>query len=128
MSGTTVRPDELSIAIMAELNKYAAEVSAQIKEDVKAVAAECLKEVKAASPVKTGEYKKGWRKKVAFESLDDIRIIVYNAEKPQLTHLLEFGHADVMHGGRVAGKTHIYPAQENAAKKLVDKAKAAVKR
>lgn len=128
MSGTTVRPDELQIAIMAELTKYSAEVSEQIKDDVKAVAAECLKEVKDKSPTKTGEYKKGWKKKIAYESLDDIRIEIYNSKKPQLTHLLEFGHADVIHGGRVPGEPHIYPAQENAAKKLVDKAKAAVKR
>ena len=128
MSEKRSRPDDLTITIMAELQQYSAEVSAQIKEDVRQVAKECLKEVKATSPVKTGEYKKGWRKKVAFESLDDIRIVIHNAAKPQLTHLLEFGHADAMHGGRVDGKPHIYPAQENAAKKLVDKAKVAVRR
>lgn len=127
MSTEKIRPDELAITIMAELQQYSADVSAQIKDDVRQVAKECVKEVKELSPVKTGEYKKGWGQKVAFESLDDIRILIYNRNKPQLTHLLEFGHAKVK-GGRVEGKPHIYPAQKHAAEKLINKAKAAVKR
>lgn len=127
MSEKTIRPDDLAITIMAELKQYSAEVSAQIKEDVRQVAKECVEEVKSSSPVKTGDYKRGWRQQVAFESLDDIRILISNKNKPQLTHLLEFGYAKVR-GGRVEGKPHIYPAQEHAATKLINKAKAAVKR
>lgn len=127
MSTIKIRPDDLEAAIMEELKQYSVGVSAQIKEDVRQVAKECVKEVKSSSPVKTGDYKKGWKQQIAFESLDDIRILISNKNKPKLTHLLEFGHAKVK-GGRVEGKPHIYPAQEHAAAKLINKAKAAVRR
>lgn len=122
-----IRPDELAIAITAELSAYEQEVTDQIKEDVKQVAAECVKEIKAKAPRKTGKYRRGWKSKVAFESPTDIRVEVYNSTKPQLTHLLEFGHAKV-NGGRVEGFPHIYPAEQAARKKLESKAKVAVQR
>lgn len=122
-----IRPDELAIAITAELSAYEQEVTEQIKEDVKQVADECVKEIKAKAPQRTGKYRRGWKSKVAFESPTDIRVEVYNSAKPQLTHLLEFGHAKV-NGGRVEGIPHIYPAEQAARKKLESKAKVAVKR
>lgn len=122
-----IRPEELMNAIAAELEAYNQEVTDQIKKDVKKIAAECVQEIKDKSPDRTGEYRDGWKKRTEFEGLKDIRISVYNSAKPSLTHLLEFGHAK-RGGGRVEGIPHIYPAQENAAKKLEGKAKAAVKR
>lgn len=124
----SIRPEELSTAIISALTAYKQEVTDQIKEDVKQVAKECVKEIKRESPIDTGGYKKGWKSKVEDESDDEIRVTVYNSKKTSLTHLAEFGHAKVNGGGRVEGKPHIYPAQEHAAEKLVEKAKAAVKR
>lgn len=122
----SIRPEELAVAIQAELSRYSAEVAAQIKNEVKTVAKECVKQIKDNSPTDTGEYKKGWKQKVAYESAEDIRIRIYNSKKPQLAHLLEFGHAK-RRGGRVAGKAHIYPAEQAAAEALKNKAKVAVK-
>lgn len=121
------RIDELSIAIQAQLSQYSFEVAQELKEEVKEVAKQCVKEIKANAPVDSGDYKKGWRAKVTFESGSDIRIKVYNTKKPQLTHILEFGYAKV-NGGRVEGKSHIYPAEQAAAKALERKAKVMVKR
>jgi len=123
----SIRPDELAIAIISELSAYSQEVTDQIKEDVKQVTKECVKEIKRESPIDTGDYKKGWKSKVEYESDEDIRVTVYNAKKPQLTHLAEFGHVK-LDGGRVEGKAHIYPAKEHAEEKLLEKIKVAVKR
>lgn len=125
-----IRPEELAVAIAAELSQYSQEVTNQIKQDVREVAKGCVKEIKAGSPKKSGKYRKGWRMKVVFENAEDIRIKIYNSARPQLAHLLEFGHA-LMRGkrkiGNVDGISHIYPAEENAAKLLEKKAKVAVK-
>lgn len=88
----TVRPEKMAAAIEAELSKYAQEVSEQIKKDVTEVANQCAAEIKAKSPVYTGKYRRGWKTKIMYDGDDGIRILVYNSTRPQLTHLLEFGH------------------------------------
>lgn len=123
---TNVSIDELADVIMQELQDYSEEVAEQLKEDVKAVAKECVKEIKGKSPKNTGDYEKGWKIKKVYESEDDIRIVIHNAKKPGLPHLLEYGHAKA-NGGRVQGKAHIRPAELNAEKKLLGKVKVAVK-
>lgn len=114
--------DNLALAITKELNQYNQEVTDELKKEVKAVAKECKDEIKEKSPKKTGDYKKGWTVKTAYESNQDIRCLVTNTKKPQITHLLENGHAKV-NGGRVDGIPHIAPAEENAAKKLEERVK-----
>ncbi len=121
-----VKVNDLAAAIAKELSEYSQEVTDGIKKDVKQVAKECKQEIQQNSPVLTGSYKKGWREKVAYESGSDIRAIVHNKTDYQLTHLLENGHAKV-NGGRVDGHPHIGPAEQNAAKKLLQKVKVVVK-
>ncbi len=127
----SIRPEELAVVITAELSKYSQEVTDQLKQDIRDVSKECVKDIKASAPRKSGKYKRGWRMKVVFENIEDIRIKVYNSAKPQLAHLLEFGH-DIVKRGRKVGyvdeRTHIYPAEQKAAKALEKKAKVAVKR
>ncbi len=124
--GKAVHHSKLATEIAAALFEYEESVTEQIKDEVKQVAKECVKEIKAKSPKDTGEYAKGWKSKVMFENRNDIRIRVYNKSKPTLTHLLENGHAKVA-GGRVSGKAHIRPAEQNAAKRLLNKARVAAK-
>lgn len=121
-----VSVNELADAIAAELQQYSQDVTDGIKKDVKQVAKECKQEIQQNSPVLTGSYKKGWRDQVEFESRDDIRVVVKNKTDYQLTHLLENGHAKV-NGGRVQGKPHIRPAEQNAEKKLLQKVKVVVR-
>lgn len=118
--------DKLAGEVAAMLEAYTDEVTEAVKAECETVADECLKEIRAASPVKTGKYKKGWKKKVEYEGKGDIRIRVYNAKYPGLTHLLEKEHAKV-NGGRVAAIPHIEPAEQHAAEKLVNKVKVKIR-
>lgn len=126
MSHKQVYVGNFAEAISAELAVYSDEVTEAVKAECNDVADECLQEIKANSPVQTGKYKKAWRKKVEFENREDIRIRVFNAKYPGLTHLLEKGHAKVG-GGRVEGRPHIKPAEQHAAEKLTNKIKVRLK-
>lgn len=117
--------DDLAEAIAAELQAYSEEVTEQLKEDVTEVANECVKEIMNNAPKLSGDYKKGWKVKKAYESDSDIRIIIHNAKEYRLTHLLENGHAKVG-GGRIEGKPHIAPAEVNAEKKLLERVKVSI--
>lgn len=118
---------ELEAAIVKELSEYSQDVTDGLKKDVKQVAKECKQEIQNNSPVLTGSYKKGWRNKVEYEGRDDIRVVVRNQTDYQLTHLLENGHAKAG-GGRVDGKPHIGPAEQNAEQKLMKKVKVLVRK
>ncbi len=122
-----IRVDDLENAIVKELTAYSQEITDGLKTDVKQVAKECAADIKKRSPKLTGEYRRGWSSKTAYESAEDIRIRVYNRSKYQLTHLLEHGHAKA-DGGRVAGIPHIRPAEEAAAEKLGKRVKVLVKK
>lgn len=129
-----IRLQELEVEIVKELKAYSDEVAEGIKKAVKDVVKETVRTLKATSPRDTGptrthggEYARGWTSKVEFESSEDIRVRISNRKKPQLTHLLENGHAKV-NGGRVDGRPHIRPAEQAAADKLVGAVKVVIKK
>lgn len=125
-----VRIDQLADAIMEELNAYSQEVTDILKEEVKDAGKVAAAEVQAASPVDTGDYRKGWRSKTVYESGKDIRVVVHNKTDYQLAHLLEYGHA-IVSGGRKLGDVPAYPhirqAEENAEKRLEGKVRVRIK-
>lgn len=135
MQKTTV--DGLADAIKAELENYRQEVMDGLKEDIKTVAKESVKELKSTSPKepgpskRKGRYARGWREVEAYESETDIRITIHNKTDYQLAHLLEFGH-EVVRGGRVVGHydgvPHIRPVEEKAEEKLMKKVKVRVRK
>lgn len=112
-----VKVDNLAEAIMEELRAYSDEASEALKESVKETSKECAAEIRENAPKQSGKYRKGWKSKVEYESRTDIRTTVYNSARPQLTHLLEYGHAK-KNGGRVEGRPHIRPAEEQLESKL----------
>lgn len=122
----TIKPANLGDEIAKAVTQYTTEVTAGIKKDVRDVAKNCRDEIKSKSPVKTGDYKKGWSERTAFETKNELRVTVYNRTDYQLTHLLENGHAKV-NGGRVPGYPHIRPAEERAEKELERRVKVTVK-
>jgi hypothetical protein len=113
----SIHVEDLAGAVAEALTEYQQEVTDGLKESVKQAGKVCVKELKKTSPQHTGDYAKGWRSTVAYESDSDIRVQVHNKTNYQLTHLLEDGHAKAG-GGRVEGKPHIGPAADNAAKTL----------
>ena len=119
--------NDLEAAVTSALTEYAEAVGTEVKQAVKDVASECLKEVKANAPERSGAYKKGWRKKIKYDDVSDTRIVIHNAKHYSLAHLLEYGHLTA-NGKRIEGKPHIRPAEEHAAEKLVEKVKVIVKK
>ncbi len=118
--------NKLADVITKELENYSQEFTDKLKQDTEIIAKECAEELKQTSPVskKAGskKYAKGWIVKKAYESKFGIRYRVLNKNKPQITHLLEYGHAKVS-GGRVEARPHIKKAEENAKEKLLNKLK-----
>ena len=102
-----IKVDDLAGEIVLAVKTYTEEVGAAIEEAVKETAQALVADLRETSPKDTGEYAKGWTARKEGPG----RYVVYNKKKPQLTHLLEHGHAKAG-GGRVKGIPHIKPAEE----------------
>lgn len=119
-----VTPDNFAAAIEAVLKDYADDVDKNMKAAVKDVTALGAKVLKGnpGGFGGSGKYSKGWTSTVETGRLS-AQGTVYNAKLPGLPHLLENGHAK-RGGGRVPGKVHIAPVEqqieETFTKKLED--------
>jgi len=102
-----IKVDELAGEIVLAIQAYTEDVSEAIDQAARDTAKAMAKDLRETSPKDTGEYAKGWTHRK--EAPGSYR--VYNKKKPQLTHLLEHGHAK-RGGGRVEGRPHIKPAQD----------------
>lgn len=114
MAKTTV--NTLAIDIQKILDEYEGDARNLAKETVKKVAKKGVEALKSASGVfgGTGKYKSGWTSKIE-ETRLSVKATLYNAKEPGLVHLLEYGHAK-RGGGRVAGRPHVKPVEEELAK------------
>ena len=115
----TISPEDLSDAVQAALEEYGDLAKEVTRDTVRKVAKTCRQEIRAASPRKTERYAKGWRISETVSPNGDVSETVYNSAAPNLTHLLENGHAKV-NGGRVEGKAHIAPAERQAEANLLE--------
>ena len=111
--------DEMSDAIMDELEKYKDLAADDLKDAVKETAKTVRKEIQANAPVDTGKYKKSWSVKNMHEDAESIVLVVHSRNRYQIAHLLEHGHAK-RGGGRVAARPHIAAAEEKGEKQLVE--------
>lgn len=109
--------DNLADEIMKGLTEYADLTDESMKKAVRKTATSVKKEISANAPKKTGTYAKSWIAKKTKENSHSLEMTVHSKNRYQLAHLLEKGHAK-RGGGRVSGKPHIAPAEENGVQML----------
>lgn len=108
--------DNLASAIEDILEQYEGDVEDLNAETVKEVVKLGVKAVKSNSGVfgGTGKYANGWTSQVETGRMS-AQGTIYNKKVPGLPHLLEHGHAK-RGGGRVPGRVHIAPVQDEIEK------------
>lgn len=104
--------DDMASEIMKGLTEYANLADTEMKKAVRKTATEVKKEISSNAPKDTGAYAKSWATKKVSENSHSLEMMVHSKNRYQLAHLLEHGHAK-RGGGRVAGKPHIAPAEQN---------------
>jgi hypothetical protein len=115
-STDVISVDELAGAIVASVEEYTHDVEEAIPAALDEAARETVRDLRARSPRKGGDYAKGWTIKKLKSPGGESRVI-YNRTRYMLTHLLELGHAKVS-GGRVSAIPHIAPVAEAHGAKL----------
>ena len=120
-----ITADNLGEAIAEILEEYGDEVQKDMDDVVKDVGKAGVKAIKSASGVfgGTGKYRKGWTSQTDSERYGST-VTIYN-RTPGLPHLLENGHAK-RGGGRVPGKTHIAPVEQELIKQFEEQIEKAV--
>ena len=109
--------DNMAAKIMKGLTEYADLANESMKKAVKKTATSVKKEISSNAPKDTGAYAKSWAVKKTKENSHSLEMTVHSKNRYQLAHLLEKGHAK-RGGGRVSGKPHIAPAEENGVQLL----------
>lgn len=109
--------DNLADEIMKSLTEYADLTNESMKKAVRKTATEVKKDISTNAPKRTGKYAKSWMAKKTKENSHSLEMTVHSKNRYQLAHLLEKGHAK-RGGGRVSGRPHIAPAEENGVQML----------
>lgn len=105
-NGANVNISDLSITIADLMSEYTTEIEKGLEKAKTDTANEGVKELRATSPKKTGDYGRGWSKKKV-----DSAVVVHNKTEYRLTHLLEKGHVN-RDGSRSKKFVHIAPVEE----------------
>ena len=109
--------DNLAEEIMQGLQEYADLADTAMKKAVRKSATQVKNEISVNAPKDTGKYAKSWATKKTGENSHSLEMTVHSKNRYQLAHLLEKDHAK-RGGGRVSGKPHIAPAEENGVQLL----------
>ena len=120
--------DQLAAEIAKGLAEYSQDVVEKVNISSEKIGKEAVKQLKQTSPKKTGEYAKSWTMKTEPEvGQPHKRIVHVKAPHYRLAHLLEYGHAKVG-GGRVEGRPHIRPAEEEVIREFTREVEEVIKR
>lgn len=114
--------DTLADDIEKILEEYQGDVELLNKTAVKAIAQKGKQALQNSSKSNfggTGKYASGWSARVEDQGRAFARATLYNAKLPGLPHLLEHGHAK-RGGGRVDGKVHIKPVEDEMKKAFTE--------
>lgn len=108
--------ETLAADIQKILDDYGGDVTNLTKETVKKIGDKGKQALQSNSGVfgGTGKYASGWSSRVE-ETRMGATATLYNSKVPGLPHLLEFGHA-MRGGGRVSGRVHIKPVEDELTK------------
>ena len=109
--------DAMADEIMKGLTEYADLADTAMKKAVRKSATQVKNEISANAPKDNGKYAKSWTTKKTGENSHSLKMTVHSKNRYQLAHLLEKGHAK-RGGGRISGKPHIAPAEENGVQLL----------
>lgn len=112
-----VKIDSLVEAVMKDLTEYADLVTVDTKATIKEAGNAVKKQIQGIAPKDTGAYGKSWSAKNTKETFKSLEVTAYSRNRYQLAHPLEFSHAK-RGGGRVAGHSHIAPAEEAGIKEF----------
>lgn len=117
MAKSTV--DTLAADIQKILDSYDGDVTRLTKETVRKIGTKGVQALKSSSGVfgGSGKYAAGWSSKVEENRLG-AKATLHNSKVPGLPHLLENGHAK-RGGGRVPGRVHIKPVEDELEKAFV---------
>jgi len=124
----TIRVEELQEEIVAAVKGYTEEVSRAIAKEVERTAKETVKDVKRASPVRTGGYAAGWTRHKFTTPDGEVGYVIYNKNKGPLVHLLELGFTPRNSRFRVAGRPHLRPAADKNIKEMLENIKGIIER
>lgn len=119
MKQSKVTIDNLSKAVMEELENYKDLTTTQIKSAVKKTDQTVRKEIANTAPQRSGKYAKSWRVKTTRETDHSLVVVIHSPTRYQLAHLLEFGHAK-RGGGRTKAFPHIERAENVGMKQFED--------
>ena len=120
--------DQLAAEIAKGLAEYSQDVVEKVNVSSEKVGKAAVKRLKQTSPKKTGKYAKSWTMTTEKAiGQPDLRIIHAKAPHYRLAHLLEYGHAKVG-GGRVEGRPHIGPAEEEVIREFTREVEEAITR
>lgn len=123
---STVNINEMADVIMQGLTEYAELATDDMKEAVKHASSTVRKEIHANAPKDTGKYAKSWAAKKVRETSQTLTMVVHSRNRYQLAHLLEYGHAK-RNGGRVEGRSHIAPAEQQGIRQLQEEIERALR-
>ena len=120
--------DQLAAEIAKGLAEYSQEVVEKVNVSSEKVGKAAVKRLKQTSPKRYGKYAKSWTMKTE-KAIGQPHTRIIHAKTPhyRLTHLLEHGHAK-RGGGRVEGRPHIGPAEEEVIREFTAAVEEAIKR
>lgn len=98
---SNIKPEEFQKQMSELLAQYEGQVDEVVKTATKSLSTKIKPELKGYSKkgghlYRTGVYRSGWAQRV-INKKDAYQIKTYNAKKPTLVHLLEFGHKGIIH-------------------------------
>ena len=122
-----VLPGELSKEIIKYLNEYEEDIEELTKDLSSKIGKEAKSEVSSMSPVKSGEYSKGWTVRT-YKEPRRYFVKVHNSKKYQLTHLLEFGHVTRDGTSRSKKIPHVRPTEHKYMDKFAEELEKQIRR